>query len=185
MAVLHFDFTQSATRQAILEQLRDAAGANRASEAHETARAVDIGVDHCHDIGEVNEVIDSLPVSERVRADMRGVYDILAHAEAKVHGCEVEHTHFHEVGNASGIRNALEICLLVSQVVPQGERITATCVQTGSGKVECAHGLMDVPAPATAAILATGIPTCDELLEGELCTPTSAAIIKHFVDEFV
>ena len=43
---------------------------------------------------------------------------------------------------------------------------------------------MDIPAPATAAILATGIPTCDEKLEGELCTPTSAAIIKHFVDEF-
>jgi len=58
-------------------------------------------------------------------------------------------------------------------------------VQTGSGKVQCAHGLLDIPAPATAAIIARGIPVVPETREGEWCTPTSAALILHFVDAFV
>ena len=113
---------------------------------------------------------------------MRGVYAILAEAEASVHGCSVEETHFHEVGNASGIRNALAICTAFYVLAPT--RITATPVQTGQGTVQCAHGLMDIPAPATAAIL-EGIPRATPALEGELCTPTSAAIIKQYVQEFV
>ena len=49
----------------------------------------------------------------------------------------------------------------------------------------CAHGELPIPAPATAAIIERGIPTCEELLDGELCTPTSAAVILHFVDEYL
>ena len=179
---MHFDFTESATRASIVEQLQTEVGQQKALAAHEAAQAVRIDVDHCHDIGEVNALIDSFPVTQRVRDDLRGVYAILAQAEAQVHGCEVEHTHFHEVGNASAIRNTLEICLLVSEAVEAGQRIGATPVQTGEGKIQCAHGLMDIPAPATAAILATGVPTCAEKREGELCTPTSAAFIKYYCE---
>ena len=99
-----------------------------------------------------------------------------------MHGCAIDETHFHEVGNGEAIFNTLLICSAFAYLHP--DHVAATSVQTGSGQVECAHGLMDIPAPATAAILATGIPVCDEKLPGELCTPTSAAIIKHFVDEF-
>ncbi len=87
------------------------------------------------------------------------------------------------MGEGKAILNALIICSAICHLHP--DYIVATPVQTGSGKIECAHGLMDIPAPATAAILETGIPTTEEKLEGELCTPTSAAIIKYFVQEFV
>jgi len=179
---LKFDFAQSATRAAIVEQLKAALGDAAWEAAAAQAESARFDQDHYHHIGDVNEAIDALDVPARVKDDMHGVYAILAQAEATVHECEVEHTHFHEVGNASALRNALLICLAIAALDP--ERITATPVQTGSGKVKCAHGLMDIPAPATAAILATGIPVCADKLEGELCTPTSAAMIKHFVQEF-
>ena len=180
--VLHFNFTESATRASIAEQLESKLSPAQISAVDEAVEQAGVPSYHHHDIGEVNATIDALNVPERVRDDMRAIYDILAHAEAQVHGCELEHTHFHEVGNGTSIRNTLRICLLVSALNPDG--ITATPVQTGYGKVECAHGLMDIPAPATAAILATGIPTCEPSGQAELCTPTSAAIIKHFVQEF-
>ena len=137
---------------------------------------------HHHGIVEVRQTIDNLRTGQRVKDDLHAIYEILAEAEAQVHGCEVDEMHFHEVGNGEAIFNTLLICLAISYLHP--DFISASSVQTGSGQIECAHGLMDIPAPATAAILATGIPTCEEKLEGELCTPTSAAIIKHFVKEF-
>ena len=158
---LHFNFTKAATRASIVEQLEAKLSPAQISAVDATVEKAGVPDYHHHDIGEVDATID---------------------AEAQVHGCELAHTHFHEVGNSAGLKNTLRICLLVSTINP--ERITATAVQTGSGQIECAHGLMDIPAPATAAIIATGIPTCKDLREGELCTPTSAAIIKHFVQEF-
>ena len=113
---------------------------------------------------------------------MRAVYRILAEAEAAAHGCTVEETHFHEVGNGEALRNVLAICLAVEALDP--DEIAATRVQTGSGTVRCAHGELPIPAPATAAIIARGIPTCERKLEGERCTPTSAAVILHFVQRY-
>jgi hypothetical protein len=136
---------------------------------------------HCN-IGEINKTITSLQVPEELKTQLAGVYAILAQAEATVHGVAVEQTHFHEVGNAKGIRNALAICAAFYALAPHS--VTATAVQTGHGKIECAHGLMDIPAPATAAIL-ENVPRAQPCLEGELCTPTSAAIIKYYVGKFV
>ena len=87
------------------------------------------------------------------------------------------------MGNASGIRNALAICTGMYVLAP--EAVKATSVQIGKGTIQCAHGLMDIPAPATKAIIDTGIPVYKERLEGERCTPTSAALIKYFVQEFI
>ena len=180
---MYFDFTKDATRASILNQLR--AKIDDAAWAAITTEAMKAGVPkgHHHGIVEVRQTIDSLRVSRKVKEDLLGVYEILAKAEAQVHGCAVDETHFHEVGEGKAILNALIICSAICHLHP--DYIVATPVQTGSGKIECAHGLMDIPAPATAAILETGIPTTEEKLEGELCTPTSAAIIKHFVQEFV
>ena len=180
---MYFDFTKDATRASILNQLR--AKIDDAAWAAITTEAMKAGVPkgHHHGIVEVRQTIDSLRVSRKVKEDLLGVYEILAKAEAQVHGCEVDETHFHEVGEGKAILNALIICSAICHLHP--DYIVATPVQTGSGKIECAHGLMDIPAPATAAILATGVPTTEEKLEGELCTPTSAAIIKYFVQEFV
>ena len=183
MSTLRFDFTQGATRADIERQLCVQLGDVAWAQLEEQAGRAGVPNRHHHGIVEVNSTIDALDpaaVPQAVREDMRAVYGILARAEAQVHGCEVEKTHFHEVGEGERIRNTLLICLAMRAC--GADSIEATCVQTGSGQVECAHGLMDIPAPATAASLATGIPVCAEKLPGELCTPTSAAIIKHFVD---
>ncbi len=179
---LYFDFTKGARRADILNQLREKL--DDAAWATVTTDAAKAGVPkrHHHGIVEVRETIARLAVSQAVKDDLSAVYEILAQAEAQVHECEVDHTHFHEVGNGEALLNTLIICCAFGYLHP--DFVMASPVQTGSGQIECAHGLMDVPAPATAAILATGIPTCEEKLEGELCTPTSAAIIKHFVQEF-
>lgn len=179
---LYFDFTKGARRADILEQVR--AKLDDASWAAITIEAAKAGVPkgHHHGIVEVRRTIENLRTGKAVKEHMSAIYEILAQAEAQVHGCEVDETHFHEVGNGEAILNTLILCSAISSLHP--DYISASPVQTGSGQIECAHGLMDIPAPATAAILATGIPTCEEKLEGELCTPTSAAIIKHFVQEF-
>lgn len=182
MTTLRWNLEENATRTAVLTatyaQLDAATRA--AVEAARDAAGVPEG--HCHNLAEVDAVIDTLAVSDQVRGHLHGIYRILAEAEAQAHGCAVEETHFHEVGNGSGIKNALHICLAVEAV--GADEIVATFVQTGEGTVRCAHGELPIPAPATAAILARGIPTCERALDGERCTPTSAAVILHFVDRF-
>lgn len=179
---LHLDLRKSATRAQLLEETCARMTPDQRERYDAILREAIIPEQHHHSIAEVNQTIDSLAVNDALKEQLRGVYAILAQAEASVHGCAVEETHFHEVGNAAALRNALAICAAFFVLAP--ERITATAIQTGSGQVECAHGLMDIPAPATAAIL-EGLPIASPLLEGELCTPTSAAIIKYYVQEFV
>ena len=179
---MFFDFSKDATRASIVSQLR--AKIDDAAWAAITTEAAKAGVPkgHHHGIVEVRRTIEGLRASQMVKDDMFAIYEILAAAEAQVHGCEVDETHFHEVGEGKAILNTLIICCAMCWLHP--DHVVATPIQTGAGQIECAHGLMDIPAPATAAIIATGIPTQDEKLEGELCTPTSAAIIKHYVQEY-
>ncbi|WP_251197507.1 nickel insertion protein [Anaerotardibacter muris] len=179
---IELDLTQSATRAKLLEELLVLMTPEQHERYDAILKAAAIPDQHHHSIADVNETIDNLAVDDKLKAQLRGVYAILAQAEATVHGCAVEETHFHEVGNASGIRNALAICTAFFVLDP--DHVSSTPIQTGSGKVNCAHGIMDIPAPATAAIL-QGLPIASPLLEGELCTPTSAAIIKYYVQEFV
>ena len=183
MTTLHLDLTQGATRSDIVRQVRAHLGDEAWADLQQQVARAGIPDGHHHGITEVMASIDAADIPSGAREDMRAVYGILAAAEAQVHGCTIEQTHFHEVGEGARIRNTLLICLALRAC--GADTIEATPVQTGSGQVECAHGLMDIPAPATAAILSTGIPVCADKLPGELCTPTSAAIIKHFVDAFV
>lgn len=182
---LHFDFTQAATRKVffgrIVQELDDAAKAKVAQAVDDTSIPQSA---HLHHLEDVCHAIDGSVVSATAKEQAKAVYRVLAEAEAQVHGCPVDETHFHEVGEGMTCREILGICVALEQLAPK--RITATPVQTGSGKVECAHGILDIPAPATAAILQKyDIPVVEEKLDGELCTPTSAALIAHFVEEFV
>lgn len=176
------DLSEDARRSSILSQLQQALGETRWAMAYTDAMGASIPMRHHHGIAEVRQTIHGLSTSQPIKESMGEVYEILAAAEAQVHGCEVDETHFHEVGNAEGLLNTLLICSAFDRLGP--DEVVATPVQTGSGTVECAHGTMTIPAPATAAILSTGIPVQETKLEGELCTPTSAAIIRHFVDRF-
>ncbi len=93
----------------------------------------------------------------------------------------MEEIHFHEVGSLDAVADVAGVCLLVHMLGV--ERIVASPVHVGSGQVRCAHGILPVPAPATAHIL-RDVPIYGGAIRGELCTPTGAALLKHFVTEF-
>lgn len=129
----------------------------------------------------VEEIIDGLFIPENVKRDAINVYKIIADAESKVHGVPVTEIHFHEVGSLDAVVDVVSVCLLMDKIKP--EKVIASPVHVGSGTVKCAHGVLPVPAPATANIL-SGIPIYSGEIKGELCTPTGAALLKYFVDEF-
>ena len=89
--------------------------------------------------------------------------------------------HFHEVGTMDAIADITMVCLLMDRLSP--ERVVASPIHTGSGQIRCAHGILPVPAPATAYIL-KGVPIYGGSIKGELCTPTGAALLKYFATEF-
>ena len=126
-------------------------------------------------------VADHLDLPEKVMEDVLKVYDIIADAESKAHGVPVTEVHFHEVGTMDAIADVTAVCLLMDRIKPQ--KTAASSVNVGGGTVKCAHGIIPVPAPATANIL-EGIPSYSGDIKSELCTPTGAALLKYFVDEF-
>lgn len=138
---------------------------------------------HAHnDLHGIRHLVQGhLDLPEAVREDILAVYDRLAQAESRVHGVPVEQIHFHEVGTLDAVADITAVCLLIHTLAP--ERILASPVRVGSGQVRCAHGLLPVPAPATAVLL-QGIPIYAGEIAGELCTPTGAALLKHFVSQF-
>ncbi len=139
--------------------------------------------EHHHHYGmhEIEHIIRDLPVSEKVKTDALGVYKRIAEAESKVHGQTVEEVHFHEVGALDAVIDVVGNSLLMNAI--GAGRIIVSPVNTGSGSVKCAHGILPVPAPATAEIL-KGLPNYSDGIQGELCTPTGAALLAHFADGF-
>lgn len=138
---------------------------------------------HHHHSGmeEIQHIIGHLALPEKVRADVLAVYDLIAQAESHVHGVPVEQIHFHEVGTMDAIADVTAVCLLMHRLDPQ--KVVASPVHVGSGSVRCAHGILPVPAPATAWLL-RDIPMYGGSIRGELCTPTGAALLRHFVTDF-
>ena len=131
--------------------------------------------------GHIGAIISSLPLPEEVKAHAKAVYDAIAQAEAKAHGCPVGDVHFHEVGALDAVADVTGVCYALSLLKP--EQILVSPVHVGSGTVRCAHGVMPVPAPATANLLA-GAPIYGGSVQGELCTPTGAALLVHFAQKF-
>ena len=116
-------------------------------------------------MADIDALIDSLAVSEQVKADAKTVYALIAEAESKVHGRPVTEIHFHEVGTMDAVADVVGVCLLMEQLAP--EEVIASPVHTGSGHVHCAHGILLVPAPATAMIL-QGNPSYSAGVKAEL-----------------
>ena len=130
---------------------------------------------------EIEHIIASLDVSDYVRENALAVYKLIAEAESHAHGCAVEHIHFHEVGSMDAVVDVVGTCMLLEELAP--DKIIASPVNVGSGQVRCAHGILPVPAPATAYIL-RDVPIYSGDIESELCTPTGAALLRHFASEF-
>ena len=149
--------------------------------AHEHPHDHDHGHHHHSSLGEIRDIISGLSVSERVKQDAFAVYESIAEAESHAHGRPVTEIHFHEVGTFDAIADVVAVCLLTERLAP--DEIVASPVHVGSGTVRCAHGILPVPAPATAYLL-KDVPIYGGEIRGELCTPTGAALLKHFASRF-
>lgn len=139
--------------------------------------------DHPHNVmHDIEHIVkDHLAVPDRVKENIMQIYGIIAAAESKAHGVPVRDIHFHEVGAMDAIADVTAVCLLMDMI--GADSISASPVNVGGGTVKCAHGILPVPAPATAFIL-EGIPSYSGDIRSELCTPTGAALLRHFADSF-
>ena len=157
---------------------------------HEHAHGHEHAHEHAHEHthhhhhatpGHIAEIIDGLSLPETVKTHARAVYDAIAQAEARAHGCPVGDVHYHEVGALDAVADVTGVCYALNLLAP--EQVVVSPIHVGSGTVRCAHGVMPVPAPATANLL-EGVPVYGGAVRGELCTPTGAALLTHFADCF-
>ena len=140
------------------------------------------GHHHVHrTLGDVLEMIAAFPLPRQVAEDACAVYRLVAQAEARAHEAPVAEVHFHEVGMNDAIADVVGVSWLLHAIAPAS--VTASVIAVGGGTVHCAHGVLPVPAPATAYLL-EGLPTIHGPADRELCTPTGAALLRHFASAF-
>ncbi|MDF1575604.1 MAG: nickel pincer cofactor biosynthesis protein LarC [Bacteroidales bacterium] len=135
---------------------------------------------HRH-LSHIEALINDSSLPENVKQKSLAIFNLVAEAEAKVHHIPKEQVHFHEVGALDSMADIVGAA--ICQEYLQVEKILSSPVQLGGGMVKCAHGIMPVPAPATAEIVA-GIPVKSGLVDYEATTPTGAAILAATVDQF-
>lgn len=149
-------------------------------EGHEHHHNHDHGHHHHHvhrSLADIQAMIDGFSLPESVRKKAKETYALIARAESAAHGVEMGEVHFHEVGALDAVADVTGVCYLLDLLAP--EAVCASPVTVGSGTVHTAHGLLPVPAPATARLL-TGVPVTAGDIEAELCTPTGAALLRTF-----
>ena len=130
---------------------------------------------------DITHLIGSLIVSDTVKENALGIYKLIADAESHIHKVPVNKIHFHEIGEMDAVADIVGVCMLMEELAP--DLVLSSPVNVGSGQVRCAHGILPVPAPATALIM-KDIPIYSNNIKGELCTPTGAAILKYFAKTF-
>ena len=137
---------------------------------------VDAREGHVHrHFTDVEALLDPLALSERARAWARAAFWELAVAEGRCHDCSPHEVHFHEVGAVDALVDVAGACALLDALDPAA--VWASAVGVGSGTVDCAHGRLPVPAPATLELL-RGVPLTGRDLQGERATPTGAALLR-------
>ncbi|MFS0724423.1 nickel pincer cofactor biosynthesis protein LarC [Paenibacillus sp. 1P07SE] len=139
---------------------------------------------HDHEHRRAADILQGIADSElppRVKARSRAIFEAIAVAEGKIHGMPPEDVHFHEVGAMDSIIDIIGFCLALESL--HIDRVAASPVPTGSGKLRMAHGLYPIPAPATAELL-RGIPLAPLDVRGELTTPTGAGILRALAESF-
>ena len=137
---------------------------------------------HSHtSVAAILEQISKLDMSDTVKKDAEEIYREIAAAESKVHQTDMEQIHFHEVGSVDALIDVVGSCLALELLGVDEVQASPVCV--GNGTVRCAHGILPVPAPATAEII-KGMPVYCSSFDGELLTPTGAAILKYFVETY-
>ncbi|HCA34188.1 MAG TPA: nickel pincer cofactor biosynthesis protein LarC [Lachnospiraceae bacterium] len=146
----------------------------------------DLDHDHAHGhhhygMDDITAIVEKLDASDQVKERVLRVYKRIAEAESYVHQTPVDQIHFHEVGSKDAVADVTAVCLLMEAIGP--DQVIVSPIHVGSGHVHCAHGILPVPAPATAYIL-KGVPIYGGQIQGELCTPTGAALLTEFADKF-
>ena len=137
-------------------------------------------VPHRH-LTDIMEIINKADLSETVKLRACAIFDKLARAEAKVHGTGADEIHFHEVGAADAIMDIVGACVVLESLGI--EKVYCSALAVGSGTIRCEHGTLPVPAPATAELI-KGIEIRPCPAQGELLTPTGAAILTSVAQEF-
>ena len=141
--------------------------------------------DHHHHhsgLADIEHIVSHhLDIDQKIKDDILSVFTIIAEAESRVHGMAIDEIHFHEVGTMDAVADITAVSMLMDRIKP--DEVIVSPIHVGYGHVHCAHGILPVPAPATALIL-SGIPIYAGDIEGELCTPTGAALLKHFATQF-
>ncbi len=105
---------------------------------------------HHSSMHDIEHIVSHLNVSDQVKEDVMQVYRLIADAESRAHGVPVSEVHFHEVGAMDAVADITAVCMLIEELSP--DYVAASPIHVGSGYVKCAHGLLPVPAPATAHI---------------------------------
>jgi len=136
-------------------------------------------VKHMEDIEHI--VRGHMHADDALKDEVMEVYGLIADAESKAHGLPVSDVHFSEVGRMDAIADVSAVCYLMKKLSP--DMIISSAVRTGYGQVRCDHGIVPVPAPATANLL-IGMQSYAGNIEGEMLTPTGAALIKHFASKY-
>ena len=134
-----------------------------------------------HSYASILEHLAHMDLPSEVSEHAANIYRLLGEAESYVHGTTLEQIHFHEVGSLDALADIVGCCLLFSMLKP--DCILASPIHVGNGTVHCAHGTLPVPAPATAKLL-ENIPYYMGDINSELCTPTGAALLRHFCTDF-
>ncbi|MBM7557633.1 LarC family nickel insertion protein [Halanaerobacter jeridensis] len=156
---------------------------------HEHNHSPESQEEHSHDHGDhehrnlhdIKHLINDSNLADGVKELSLNMFQLVAEAEAKVHDKDISEVHFHEVGAVDSIVDIVGVAICIREL--DVDKVYASNLHIGTGFVECAHGTIPVPAPATTEIL-TDVPVYSKGVEGELVTPTGAAIIKTLADEF-
>ena len=133
------------------------------------------------DFKEIKSLLENCPLSETVKSNSLNIFEKLARAEAGIHGCAPEEVHFHELGGIDAIVDIVGTALCLEKLGIN--KITASKLPLGSGFVDCQHGRLPIPTPATIEIL-KNVPVYGTEATNELVTPTGAAIIVSLADSF-
>lgn len=165
--------------------------AEKVSKSGISATKVNIDVEpHHHDDShhhqhrsytDIVNLINQSSLNDKVKKLAIDMFTRLGHAEAKVHGCDIESIHFHEVGAVDSIVDIVGTCICLDML--EIEKVYSSKVPTFTGQVKCEHGIIMLPAPATMEILVK-VPWRQTDIVGELVTPTGAVIIKELAENF-
>nr|WP_279230316.1 nickel pincer cofactor biosynthesis protein LarC [Thermohalobacter berrensis] len=138
---------------------------------------------HVHrNLHDINNIIDNSQLNENVKKLSKEIFKIVANAEAKIHDKEIDNIHFHEVGAVDSIVDIVGTAICIDKL--NIDKVYASPLHIGTGFVNCAHGNIPVPAPATLEIL-KDIPVYSKGIKSELVTPTGAAIVKALSEKFI